>query len=102
MKLLRKTFPNTATGDPTPTRGNSSGVSKKRTYATRRAVSLPGFLGIIGIVGISLSACEDFLSQVPDNRTIIDSKEKVAELLVTAYPDGNYMMFCEAMSDNVE
>jgi hypothetical protein len=54
------------------------------------------------VVGIVVSGCEDFLSKVPDNRTILDSKEKIAELLVTAYPEGNYIPFCEAMSDNVE
>lgn len=56
---------------------------------------------LIGICFMTAS-CDDFLSQVPDNRTQIDSKEKIAELLVTAYPEANYMMFCEAMSDNVE
>lgn len=46
--------------------------------------------------------CEDFLSKTPDNRASLDSKEKLAELLVTAYPEVNYIAFCEAMSDNVE
>jgi tetratricopeptide (TPR) repeat protein len=46
--------------------------------------------------------CEDFLSETPDNRASLDTPEKVAELLVTAYPEGNYIPFCEAMSDNVE
>jgi hypothetical protein len=49
-----------------------------------------------------VTGCEDFLSKVPDNRTTLDTKEKIAELLVTAYPEGNYIPFCEAMSDNVE
>ena len=50
----------------------------------------------------SLGGCGDFLSESPDNRATIDSQEKLAELLVTAYPETNYAMFCEAMSDNVE
>lgn len=49
-----------------------------------------------------VSGCNDFLSETPDNRTQLDTKQKIAELLVTAYPEGNYSMFCEAMSDNVE
>ncbi|MBT1687979.1 RagB/SusD family nutrient uptake outer membrane protein [Dawidia soli] len=49
-----------------------------------------------------LSGCGDFLSESPDNRATLDSQEKLAELLVTAYPETNYAMFCEAMSDNVE
>jgi starch-binding outer membrane protein, SusD/RagB family len=51
---------------------------------------------------MTVTGCEDFLSKVPDNRTTLDTKEKIAELLVTAYPEGNYIPFCEAMSDNVE
>lgn len=47
-------------------------------------------------------ACSDFLSETPDNRANLNSKEKIAELLVTAYPEANYIPFCEAMSDNVE
>src|SRR5688500_10597445 len=54
------------------------------------------------VTGITLTGCEDFLSKVPDNRTTLDTKEKISELLVTAYPEGNYIPFCEAMSDNVE
>lgn len=57
---------------------------------------------ILSLLVTVLSGCDDFLSQVPDNRAQLDSKEKIAELLVTAYPEANYMMFCEAMSDNVE
>jgi hypothetical protein len=60
------------------------------------------YVNILVIAGVAMTGCEDFLSKVPDNRAILDSKEKIAELLVTAYPEGNYMPFCEAMSDNVE
>jgi hypothetical protein len=59
-------------------------------------------LTMIIVAASLLSACNDFLSEVPDNRAKLDSKEKIAELLVTAYPEGNYIPFCEAMSDNVE
>lgn len=51
---------------------------------------------------VALSGCDDFLSETPDNRASLDTQEKIAELLVTAYPEGNYIPFCEAMSDNVE
>lgn len=47
------------------------------------------------------SGCDDFLSKEPDNRTKIDNAEKISELLVSAYPEANYMTFCEAMTDNV-
>jgi hypothetical protein len=51
---------------------------------------------------IFAAGCNDFLSETPDNRAKLDSKEKISELLVTAYPEANYIPFCEALSDNVE
>jgi hypothetical protein len=53
------------------------------------------------ILLISITSCDDFLSEVPDNRTQIDTPEKISELLVTAYPNRSYMPLAEAMSDNV-
>lgn len=54
---------------------------------------------LLGIM--SLHACDDFLSQPPDNRTELNTKEKITELLVSAYPEGNYITFCESMTNNV-
>ncbi|MCT4613679.1 MAG: RagB/SusD family nutrient uptake outer membrane protein [Marinifilaceae bacterium] len=54
------------------------------------------FLGLVSF----LSSCDDFLGTTPDNRTVIDTPEKVGELLVSAYPDQNHMMFCYNMSDD--
>lgn len=55
-----------------------------------------------GILGISLfTSCNDFLDEVPDNRTEIDSKVKAQELLVSAYPKGAIETLGELMSDNV-
>ncbi len=51
---------------------------------------------------IALAGCKKYLEQSPDNRTQLDSPEKVAQLLGTAYPQGNYITFAEAISDNVE
>lgn len=48
-----------------------------------------------------LLGCDDFLSHEPDNRTEINNVEKITELLVSAYPEANYITFCEAMTDNV-
>lgn len=49
----------------------------------------------------SITSCDDFLSEVPDNRTQIDTPEKISELLVTAYPSRSYFPLAEAMTDNV-
>lgn len=46
-------------------------------------------------------SCDSFLSEIPDDRTQLDSKEKISELLVFAYPQTAPNTFLEAMSDNV-
>lgn len=57
---------------------------------------------IIAVLGMTLLvSCEDFLSKLPDNRTALESPEAIAELLVSAYPEGAYQGFTETMSDNV-
>lgn len=50
----------------------------------------------------SLSGCKKYLDKEPDNRTTIVTTEQISELLTNAYPHGNYILFCEAMSDNAE
>ena len=47
------------------------------------------------------SSCNDVLDETPDNRIeALDTPEKIAELLVGAYPDAAYVPFLEPMSDN--
>ena len=55
----------------------------------------------VALATLAATACNDFLDEVPDNRTVIDTPEAVSELLVSAYPDGNCVFFTECMSDNV-
>jgi starch-binding outer membrane protein, SusD/RagB family len=51
---------------------------------------------------LALGGCEDFLSTEPDStRATINTPEKVSQLLTTAYPQANYLVFAESMSDNV-
>ena len=57
-------------------------------------------LSLLILIGLS-SSCDDFLSEVPDNRTELDTPEKISEILVKAYPEANYMEFAETMTDNV-
>ncbi|WP_170179821.1 RagB/SusD family nutrient uptake outer membrane protein [Flavivirga rizhaonensis] len=52
------------------------------------------------VVLLIVSSCNDILDETPDNRTTIDSAEKIKELLVGAYPEGAYVSFLEPMSDN--
>ncbi|MDD6437766.1 MAG: RagB/SusD family nutrient uptake outer membrane protein [Prevotella sp.] len=51
---------------------------------------------------LSLSSCSDsFLDKNPDERTEINTPEKVTSLLVSAYPDNNPATICEFSSDNI-
>lgn len=45
-------------------------------------------------------SCNDFLDELPDNRTQLDSKDKITKLLVSAYPVNNHSVIPELMTDN--
>jgi tetratricopeptide (TPR) repeat protein len=62
------------------------------THITRFILLLCGLCG--------LSACNDFLSELPDNRAELDTEEKITKLLVSAYPDINHCLLTEMASDN--
>lgn len=49
----------------------------------------------------STAGCKKFLEKNPDNRASLNTPEQVSQLLGTAYPQANYMAFCESISDNV-
>ncbi|TWV98992.1 RagB/SusD family nutrient uptake outer membrane protein [Chitinophaga pinensis] len=52
---------------------------------------------------IAMAGCNKYLDKSPDSTwTELDSPKKVSQLLGTAYPQANYIVFAEAMSDNVE
>ena len=51
---------------------------------------------------VVLAGCKKYLDKEPDNRTRITTPDQIAQLLTTAYPQGNYIMFTESMSDNAE
>lgn len=56
---------------------------------------------ILIIIGQFITvSCSDFLSTLPDNRAQVDTQTKIAQLLVTAYPNANYSVLAELSSDN--
>lgn len=57
---------------------------------------------IVCVSILTLASCDKYLDTAPDNRTEINSVEKVAQLVATAYPEGDYYTFAEAASDNAE
>jgi hypothetical protein len=50
---------------------------------------------------LTTASCKKFLEKNPDNRASLNTPEQVSQLLGTAYPQANYMAFCESISDNV-
>lgn len=49
---------------------------------------------------LCVSGCRKFLDKEPDNRAKLDSPQKVAQLLASAYPQINYQAMGEISSDN--
>ena len=47
-------------------------------------------------------SCDDYLATMPDNRAESDSEEKINKLLVSAYPESDYIVCTELSSDNVD
>lgn len=50
----------------------------------------------------SMFSCENYLDELPDNRTELDSETKIRKLLVSAYPSKSHAMITELSSDNVD
>lgn len=56
----------------------------------------------VALASLALTGCTDsFLDKDPDDRTEINSTDKVIELFTSSYPDANYGWVCELSSDNV-
>jgi tetratricopeptide (TPR) repeat protein len=57
---------------------------------------------ILFISLVFCTACDKFLDELPDNRAEVNNVEKVAKLLVSAYPDNSHTLIAEMASDNVD
>jgi len=61
--------------------------------------SLFGILSTV-CASVMFVACHDKLDELPDNRTEIDTPDKVARLLTSAYPVSTPAVICELSGDN--
>lgn len=61
-----------------------------------------GRITFISMLVIGVSGCSDYLEHLPDQRTELNTPEKISEIVASAYPQANYITFLEAMSDNAE
>ncbi|WP_418991801.1 RagB/SusD family nutrient uptake outer membrane protein [Alistipes sp.] len=48
-----------------------------------------------------LFSCNDYLDEMPDNRTELDNAEKISQILISAYSESLPVTMQEMMSDNV-
>jgi len=60
------------------------------------------YIAVALICGASLSSCNKFLDEMPDNRSKLDNATKIDKLLVSAYPQIAYLASAEFSSDNVD
>ncbi|RXK87445.1 RagB/SusD family nutrient uptake outer membrane protein [Filimonas effusa] len=60
-----------------------------------------GLYIVLALAAAGSTGCSKFLEKEPDNRAKLNSPEKVALLLATAYPKGSYIPFMELSTDNV-
>jgi len=56
----------------------------------------------ISLLLTGLCSCDNFLDEPQDNRTLLDTQDKIAKLLVNAYTDAQFAAFAESMSDNAD
>uniref|UniRef100_UPI0039A40CBC RagB/SusD family nutrient uptake outer membrane protein n=1 Tax=Ornithobacterium rhinotracheale TaxID=28251 RepID=UPI0039A40CBC len=54
------------------------------------------------LVSVVFASCNSFLDENPDNRTQVDSKEKISKILVSAYSSASYGLLAELSSDNID
>ena len=53
---------------------------------------MKSYIFIILLFSTFFLGCESFLSEVPDDRTELKDVESIKALLVSAYPEGHYML----------
>lgn len=56
----------------------------------------------ISMLSLGFNSCSDFLDEMPDNRTTLDNEDKISDLLTASYPDNDYLIVNELMSDNMD
>lgn len=58
--------------------------------------------GLAVVAAFSLASCDSYLDEMPDNRTEVDTEDKIVSLITSAYPDYSFAFLNECMSDNID
>jgi len=75
-------------------------IADRSNYSSDVGGQTKNILLICSLVVLLFTSCDDFLSTLPDNRTQLNTQEKISQLLVSAYPTANYSTLTELSSDN--
>ena len=64
---------------------------------------MKNYIGLFIIaLSLGLTSCNDYLDTLPDDRTELDMENKIAQILVSAYPNNSADYMMELSSDNVQ
>ena len=55
---------------------------------------------LFGLLSLSLSSCDEYLDELPDDRASIDTEDKITSFITSAYGTRNPAFICEYSSDN--
>jgi len=64
-------------------------------------LKITSFKALLLAAPLLLTGCNDFLDQDPDERSTLDTEDKIRQLVAGSYPSANYGWICELSSDNV-
>ena len=77
-------------------------MMKSYIYNKVSVTARKSLLLLLAPCSLLLAGCNDFLDELPDNRTEANTEDKIKQLLVSAYPTSDHMAFTEYGSDNVD
>jgi len=55
---------------------------------------------LAALAALAATSCNNFLDEVPDNRTELDTDDKITQILTSAYPDNTYAVWTNLMGDD--
>jgi len=67
----------------------------------KRIINIANKFALVALGALAFASCNDFLDEMPDNRTGIDNAENIKLMLVSAYSEALPIAMMELMSDNV-
>ena len=76
---------------------NDTNQNHKKNYLNMKYIKTL----FMGLLAITASSCSDFLDHTPDERTEIDTEDKVVSLLIASYPAAAPCWLGEVSSDNL-